>query len=612
MKRALIAAVAAGLALAAVSCSRSDRAIARVGDQKVTVGEFEQFYQPPAMAKDTAEVASAKRKLLDQLVEEKLMYCEALAQGYDKDPQTVRELSEIANNVLLDWLYREEFLKKNQATDRAVKGLYAKLGRQVRARHIVVATEAEAKQLIAAIRDRKAFDRQFQGKTFDEEVPVPDPAQAAAGNEPADPNQIPAGMKLEKRTVSGATLRERFMIVASQRSQEQMTAAKGGDLYWFGWGQVAPGFEPFQETAFKLKPGQISAPVKTPYGFHIIYVDSTKKTDLPAFEQIKDRLKMQLDQQSYAKAGEQAQQYVAGLVAKAAIAVDSAAVAQLADRQRRQYGEGVRPFPALAPEEAARVAVTYKGGTLTCGDLSDGALFFFRNGMDLASADSVRLYAERMVSRRLLADRARSLGLERLSKVKRHLLLKRTDKLAGMVYQRQVQDKVDVGDDEVARYYKQNAKEFYRPALSYVDLIVTRTEAEAAAAAAAVRQGANFGAVARERSIDESRQAGGYVGPIPRDFPAAPELAARAFALPLNTVSQPFPAQGGYAVIKVSKRDAARQPRFDEVKDQVRNILMQQRHDQLFQDLIAGLKAKYPVTVDQRALAAAGQQKEGE
>lgn len=612
MKRMLIAAVAVGLALAAVSCSRGDRAIARVGDQKVTVAEFEQYYQAPAMAADTAEVSSAKRKLLDQLVDEKLMYCEALARGYDKDPQTARELAEIANNVLLDWLYREEFLKKNRASDRAVKDLYARLGVQVRARHIVVKTEAEAKQLAAAVRDKKTFERQFAGKTFDEEVLVPDPTQTPSQTAPSEPNQIPAGTKLEKRTVSGATLRERFLIVASQRSQEEMTAAKGGDLYWFGWGQVAPGFEPFQDAAFGLKPGQMSAPVKTPYGYHIIFVDSTKKTELPPLDQIKDRLKMQLDQQGYAKAGGQAKQYVSELLAKAKITVDSGTVALLAERQRSQYGGGAQPFPALSPDEMKRAAATYQGGTLTCADLADGAVFFFRNGMDLTSADSVLQYAERIVSRRLLAERARSLGLERLPKVRRHLLLKRTDKLAGMVYQRQVQEKVGVGDDEVAQYFKLNAKEFYRPALAYVDMIVTRTEAEAAAAAAAVRQGANFGAVARERSIDESRQAGGYVGPIPREFPAAPEVAARAFALPLNTVSPPFPARGGYAVIKVSKRDAARQPRFDEVKDQARSMLMQKQHDRLFQDLVAELKGKYPVTVDQRLLAAAGQQKEAE
>jgi parvulin-like peptidyl-prolyl isomerase len=609
MKRMLSAAAVAGICFLVVSCSRSDRVIAKVGNQKVTIGEFEQFYRAPAMAKDSAEVSAAKRKTLDQLVEEKLMLCQALAKGYDKDPQTVRELDEIKNNVLLDWLYREEFLKKNQATDAAVKDLYRKLGVQVRARHIVVKTESEAKDLIAAIKDKKSFERQYQGKTFDEEVLVPDPSSQGA---PAGMNQVPAGMKLERRTATGATVRERFMIVARERSEEERTAARGGDLNWFGWGQVAQGFEPFQEAAFKLKPGQMSAPVKTPYGYHIIYIDSTKKADLPPFAQVRDQLKMQLDQQAFAKAGEQAQKYVNDLLAGAKITLDSASVALVAGKQRQQYGDGPQPFPDLSPEELKRPVAAYSGGGVTCGDLSDGSKYFFRGGVYLASADSVRKYVERMVSRTLLANRAKSLGLERLAKVKRHIALKSMDKLAGMVYLREVQDKISVADTMVAAYYRNNRAEFFRPAQSYVDLIVVRTPAEAAQAAADLRHGANFAAVARERSIDETRQAGGYLGPVPREYPAYPEVAARAFSIPLGAVSDPFPARNGYAVIKVSKRDAARQPGFDEVRDQVRNRLMQRQHDQLFQQLITALKGNYPVTVDDKALAAAGQQKEDE
>lgn len=612
MRRMLCTAIVAGLCLAAVSCSRGDRVIAKIGSQKLTVAEFEQVYRAPAMAKDTAEVSAVKRKTLDQLVEEKLMLCEALARGFDKDPQTVRELDEIKNNVLLDWLYREEFIKKNRATDAAVKDLYEKLGVQVRARHILVPTETEAKELIGAITSAKTFARQYPGKTFDEEIVVPDPATTGAPAAPTEMNQIPAGMKLEKRTVKGVNLRERFMIVARERSQEEMTAARGGDLYWFGWGQVAPGFDAFQEAAFKLKPGRISPPVKTPYGYHVIMVDSVKKAEppLPPFSQIKDQLKMRLDQQAYAKAGERAQKYVGDLLAGAKIAIDTGAMRLLSDKQRQQYGEGPQPFPVLEAGDLKRTVATYNGGRLTCAELADGAKYFFRGGVLLSNPDSVRSYAERIISRSLLAARARSLGLERLPKVKRHIAFKSMDKLAGLVYLREVQEKISVGDAMVAQYYKDNRAEFFTPDQAYVDLIMVKTAAEAAQVVSALRQGANFAAVARERSLDESRQSGGYLGPVTRRYPSYPEVAAKAFAIPLGRLSEPFPAKGGYAVIKVSKREGARQPGFGEVKDQVRSILMQRQHDQLFQQLLTALKGKNPVTVNDQALAAAGQQKE--
>jgi hypothetical protein len=303
---------------------------------------------------------------------------------------------------------------------------------------------------------------------------------------------------------------------------------------------------------------------------------------------------------------------VSDLLRNAKITLDTAALELVADKQRQQFGEGANPVPDLSAEDLKRPIATYTGGTLTLGDLADGSKHFFRGGVSLSSADSVRSYAERMVSRILLANRAKSLGLERLPKVKRHIALKSMDKLAGMVYLREVQDKLNVPDAMVKKFYQDNRSEFSRPAQSYVDLILVKTSAEAAQIAADLRKGANFAAVARERSLDETRQASGYLGPIPRDYPAYPEVAARAFSIPLSTVSDPFPAKGGYALIKVSKRDAARQPGFDEVKDQVRNMLMQRQHDQLFQELVISLKGKYPVTVDDKALAAAGQQKEEE
>ncbi|MDI6739527.1 MAG: peptidyl-prolyl cis-trans isomerase [Candidatus Edwardsbacteria bacterium] len=614
MKRILSSAALAALCLLAISCSRSDRVIARVGSQKLTIGEFEQFYQPPVMAQDTAEVASGKRRALDQMVEEKLLLCEALARGYDKEPQTVRELNEIRNNVLLDWLYREEFLKKNLPTESAVKDLYKRLGIQIRVRHILTRTGAEAREMIDAIRDKKAFDRAYQGKTFDEEILMPDPSSAGGPAGAAAAGQIPPGMRLEKRTVRGATQRERFMIVARERSQEEMTAVRGGDISWFGWGQIAPGFEAFQEAAFKLKPGQMSAPVKTPAGYHVIMVDSAKKTDLPPYAQAKDQLKTRLEQQAFAKAGEQAQHCVIELLGKAKITLDTTVAAMLAEKQQQQYGAGICPFPQLDPEDLKRAVATYKGGALTCRDLADGAAFFFRGSLYLASADSIRKYVERMVSRALLAERARSLGLERLPKVKRHIALKSMDKLAGLVYRREVQDKIDITDATVAQYYQNNRREFFQPAQAYVDLIAVKSRPEAGQVADELRKsnGVNFAAVAREKSLDPSRQSGGYLGPITRDNAAYPEVAARAFSIPLGASSEPFPAKGGYAVIKVSKRDQARQQEFDEVKDRIRGILTQRQNDLLFKNLTTFLKGKYSVTVDDKTLAAAGQRKEKE
>jgi peptidyl-prolyl cis-trans isomerase C len=60
---------------------------------------------------------------------------------------------------------------------------------------------------------------------------------------------------------------ESFANLAKQLSIDKGSGRKGGDLVFFGRGMMV---KPFEETAFKLEKGQISEPVKTDFGYHII------------------------------------------------------------------------------------------------------------------------------------------------------------------------------------------------------------------------------------------------------------------------------------------------------------------------------------------------------
>lgn len=60
-------------------------------------------------------------------------------------------------------------------------------------------------------------------------------------------------------------------------------ADKGGDLGWIGRGQTVPEFE---EAAFKLPVGQLSEPVRTPFGFHLILVEEKQEAGVPPFKEV--------------------------------------------------------------------------------------------------------------------------------------------------------------------------------------------------------------------------------------------------------------------------------------------------------------------------------------
>lgn len=78
-----------------------------------------------------------------------------------------------------------------------------------------------------------------------------------------------------------------FAELAKKHSQDPGSAQNGGDLGWFTRGQMVPEFE---DAAFALEPGQISDPVRTQFGFHLIKVEEKKPAQRPELAQIRDRV----------------------------------------------------------------------------------------------------------------------------------------------------------------------------------------------------------------------------------------------------------------------------------------------------------------------------------
>lgn len=144
----------------------------------------------------------------------------------------------IRRKLLMELLLTQE--GKAAVTDAAMKKVYEEASKQmggdqeVRARHILVPTEAEAKAILAEV--NKGTD---------------------------------------------------FAELAKQKSKDPGAAAEGGDLGWFGKEQMVP---EFAETAFKLDKGQVSDPVKTQFGWHIIKVEDKRTKPVPEFDKVKDQI----------------------------------------------------------------------------------------------------------------------------------------------------------------------------------------------------------------------------------------------------------------------------------------------------------------------------------
>jgi peptidyl-prolyl cis-trans isomerase C len=78
-----------------------------------------------------------------------------------------------------------------------------------------------------------------------------------------------------------------FAALAKENSKDPGSKDDGGMLGYFGRGQMVPQFE---EAVFKLKKGEISPPVKSQFGFHVIKLEDRRDKKLPTFDEVKDRI----------------------------------------------------------------------------------------------------------------------------------------------------------------------------------------------------------------------------------------------------------------------------------------------------------------------------------
>ncbi len=192
------------------------------------------------------------------------------------------------------------------------------------------------------------------------------------------------------------------------------------------------------------------------------------------------------------------------------------------------------------------------------------------------------LLIDQMISQRVLTDAARKAGLEDDPAVKRQIREMSDRVLQNALIQREITGKVT--DEAVrARYDAEVASQAGEPEIHARHILVT-TESDARSAIAALKGGADFATLAREKSTGPGAQQGGDLGFFKKGD-MVPEFAEAAFALqePGQITENPVRSPFGWHVIQlVARRTAAPAP-FDEVKEELRQQMLERSVQEVIQ-----------------------------
>ncbi len=200
--------------------------------------------------------AEFRQQVLQQLIGTELVYGDAKKTGVLNSKEFKDEYAKVQERVkkqLAIQVWQKQQLDKVKVSDKELKNYYKKNTEEfnekesVHARHILVKTEDEAKKI-----------------------------------------------SLELKSLSGNALKDRFIALAKSKSTGP-SGPKGGDLGYFAQGQMVPAFN---DTVFKMKEGTVTkTPVKTQFGFHVIYLEDKKESTVRKFAEVKtvidQRLKME-------------------------------------------------------------------------------------------------------------------------------------------------------------------------------------------------------------------------------------------------------------------------------------------------------------------------------
>jgi peptidyl-prolyl cis-trans isomerase C len=540
--------VLSGMLLAGCGEKGDNLVLAEVGSDKITADLLDEIFERDTQPFNSfQEELDFRKTILDSLIIQQLMIQEAYRFGLDASEEVNRLVLANTGEFLLDILYQRQIEDNVSASEKEVRTLYDSLEFKVLSSHILFSSEDSALMVM---------DSLDNGANFED--------------------------------------------MAIRHSIDPSVSRNRGDIGYSTWGRLTM---PFQEVIFNLKPGEISRPFKTNFGWHIAkVVDRVPNEERKSFEAIHETLVEQV------KNGYRAQlmdSFLVELEGNYPVKVDTATIDYLYHKAENLYPPQILEsmpkndfdIDQLDRHEKELILATWDGGQMTLGQyltLNRQQRPEMRPNLNDYPRVAKFIFQQNIME--LLTMVARKKGLEDDPEFKRKLKRFKELTMADIVENDSIPKNSRPAEEDLRAFYDTNINQFEVPASIHVFEIMLSSEQSALEQKNKLKSLNQFKEAAAELTERPGYRAkNGDLGYIQQRY--SPDLYNLASNYSIGQVAGPIKIDNYYSILYIADKRPAEIRDFAQAKQSIQTNMEAQRKQEALAQWVEEKKKEVEIKI---------------
>jgi parvulin-like peptidyl-prolyl isomerase len=543
------------------NCGLSEDTVAKVGNQEIKINEYKDALSQrfPGKENFTEIDSAAKMQVLNGLIDKKRKLAAAYDMNIDDEEEYEKAISEREDQAIFN-KYIENMVVDSVIDLAKVEEYLEKIKIEVKASHILI---------------------RFGEKNGNIGNRTKEEAKAIAES-------------LVQRIKNG----ESINVLAKEYSEDPSAKRNDGNLGYFTWGRMV---NEFQDAAFNLSPGEVSEPVLTSYGYHVIQVEDRR--DNPNYDPNNQRaavlqIKRKLYSENQLKARKRWTENGKNVRNEFNYSINEQNIANLLTLAAEKNKADNLNENDFTDDEKKLVLAEFNGGKITVNDLFERYKNKFRVLLPmLKNLDKLKQEIENTATNdiiKIITDRE---NYNQDPDVQEVVEQAKEQQLLSMLNKKVAEIKTDFSDDELQSYYEEHIDQFKREGEIEIWEIFIKDQNTAKKVAKLAQSGQDFEKLENQYNEDKTtKKKKGYLGF--RSIKRRGAVSQKAFEVGPNTIAGPIEYRKGWAVIKTGELKPEGIKPFDEVKNQVTQRLKQERIREKREEWNKKITDNYPAKIN--------------